>query len=152
MANDNDSNVHPSVEERLRSLDPGPEFEPDLNAARARLRERRRGSTRSARGVSRLAVLAAVGVVMLGLPWTRTFAERLWDRLTVSRVEIVQISGRDVSPDVAAMFTFEDRDVDYPEAWLDYDAKGNPRLKSYYRRNGRPAIAYRVGPDRKSVV
>ena len=47
---------------------------------------------------------------MLALPWTRAFADRLWDRLTVSRVEVVQISGRDVAPEVAAMFTFEDRE------------------------------------------
>lgn len=30
-------------------------------------------------------------------------------------------------------FNFEDRDEDYPETWLEYDAKGNPRLKPYYR-------------------
>jgi RAD3-like DEAD/DEAH box helicase/helicase-like protein/uncharacterized protein DUF1998 len=30
-------------------------------------------------------------------------------------------------------FTFDDRDEDYPETWLDFDASGNPRLKPYYR-------------------
>jgi len=30
-------------------------------------------------------------------------------------------------------FTFADADDDYPETWLDYDAAGNPRLKSHYR-------------------
>jgi hypothetical protein len=30
-------------------------------------------------------------------------------------------------------FSFEDRDECYPEAWLDYDSVGNPRLKSNYR-------------------
>lgn len=32
-----------------------------------------------------------------------------------------------------AEFTFADRDEDYPETWLDFDAAGNPRVKSYYR-------------------
>jgi len=108
MGNHNESPVDPAVDDRLRSLEPGPEFEPDLNAARARLRERQLASKRSARRVSRLAVLAAVGVATLALPWTRAFAQRLWDSLTVSRIEIVQISGRDLPPEVAAMFTFED--------------------------------------------
>lgn len=31
-------------------------------------------------------------------------------------------------------FTFFDRDEDYPEAWLDFDAAGNARVKSHYRR------------------
>ncbi len=31
-------------------------------------------------------------------------------------------------------FTFSDREEDYPETWLDFDAAGNPRLKSHYRR------------------
>jgi hypothetical protein len=30
-------------------------------------------------------------------------------------------------------FTFADRVEDYPETWLEYDAKGNPRLKPHYR-------------------
>jgi len=32
-----------------------------------------------------------------------------------------------------ADFTFADRDEDYPETWLDFDAAGNPRIKSHYR-------------------
>lgn len=30
-------------------------------------------------------------------------------------------------------FSFNDRDEDYPETWLEYDAGGNARLKPYYR-------------------
>ena len=30
-------------------------------------------------------------------------------------------------------FTFADRDEDYPETWLEFDASGNPRLKTNYR-------------------
>lgn len=44
-----------------------------------------------------------------------------------------------------ATFTFEDRQEDYPESWLDFDANGEPRLKSSYRRQ-RP-ISVRVAPS-----
>lgn len=32
-----------------------------------------------------------------------------------------------------AEFTFGDREEDYPETWLDFDAAGNARIKSHYR-------------------
>ncbi|MCK6587115.1 MAG: DEAD/DEAH box helicase, partial [Polyangiaceae bacterium] len=44
-------------------------------------------------------------------------------------------------------FTFADRDDDYPETWIDYDAAGNPRLKPHYRRV-RPQ-SFHVTPDGK---
>jgi len=112
MANDNADPV--SVETSLRSLEPAPDFEPDLRSARARLRERHGRLRRPARRVSRLAAFGVVTVVVLALPWTRAVAQRVWDRLTVGRIQIVQISGRDVPADVAAMFTFEDRDQREP--------------------------------------
>ncbi len=42
-------------------------------------------------------------------------------------------------------FTFDDRDDDYPETWLEHDAAGNPRLKPHYR-GARPR-QLRVAPD-----
>src|SRR5262249_38066042 len=42
-------------------------------------------------------------------------------------------------------FTFDDRDEDYPENWLDFDASGNARVKAYYR-DGR-AQRFGVTPD-----
>jgi len=42
-------------------------------------------------------------------------------------------------------FTFDDREEDYPETWLELDARGNPRLKPYYR-NAR-AQSFMVAPD-----
>ena len=42
-------------------------------------------------------------------------------------------------------FTFDDRDEDYPETWLEFDAGGNPRLKAYYR--DARARRFRVAPD-----
>ena len=43
-----------------------------------------------------------------------------------------------------ADFTFSDSEEDYPENWLEFDARGNPRLKRYYR--GARARALRVAP------
>ena len=42
-------------------------------------------------------------------------------------------------------FTFDDRDDDYPETWLEFDANGSPRLRKYYR-TARPQ-PHRVTPD-----
>ncbi len=46
-----------------------------------------------------------------------------------------------------ADFSFSDRDEDYPETWLEYDAAGNPRLKTHYR--GARARAVTVAPNGK---
>jgi RAD3-like DEAD/DEAH box helicase/uncharacterized protein DUF1998/helicase-like protein len=46
-----------------------------------------------------------------------------------------------------AEFTFADRDDDYPETWLEYDAAGNPRLKVHYR--GARARSVSVAPSGK---
>lgn len=42
-------------------------------------------------------------------------------------------------------FTFDDRDEDYPETWLEFDANGNPRLKPYYR--DARAQRFTISPD-----
>ena len=42
-------------------------------------------------------------------------------------------------------FPFDDRDEDYPEAWLEFDAAGRPRLKRYYREAR--ARRFTVAPD-----
>ena len=42
-------------------------------------------------------------------------------------------------------FTFDDRDEDYPENWLEFDAGGRPRLKRYYREAR--ARRFAVSPD-----
>lgn len=46
-----------------------------------------------------------------------------------------------------AEFTFANRDEDFPESWLEFDASGKPRLKSHYKR-GRPRD-YFVAPNGK---
>ena len=50
-------------------------------------------------------------------------------------------------PPDASAFTFADRDEDYPETWLEFDAGGNPRLKAYYREAR--ARLFSVAPDGK---
>ena len=47
-------------------------------------------------------------------------------------------------PDDAG-FKFADRDDDYPETWIEFDAGGRPRLKKYYR--GARARRFMVAPD-----
>ena len=42
-------------------------------------------------------------------------------------------------------FRFADRDDDYPETWIEFDAGGRPRLKKYYR--GARARRFMVAPD-----
>ena len=42
-------------------------------------------------------------------------------------------------------FPFDDRDEDYPEVWLEFDAAGRPRLKRYYREAR--ARRFTVAPD-----
>ena len=46
-----------------------------------------------------------------------------------------------------AEFTFDDRDEDYPETWVEYDAAGNSRLKTHYR--GARARSVTVAPTGK---
>ena len=42
-------------------------------------------------------------------------------------------------------FSFDDRDDDYPETWLEFDANGSPRLRKYYRdARAQPRL---VAPD-----
>jgi superfamily II DNA/RNA helicase len=50
------------------------------------------------------------------------------------------------SPD--SEFAFENRDEDYPEAWLEVDANGIPRIKSHYAKAR--ATDFRVSPDGSS--
>ncbi len=90
---------------------------------------------------------------------TRSFVARDIDDAAPARVdgEEAELDG-DESPDhdvlgfltlhaTDADFSFADRDEHYPETWLDFDAAGNPRLKSYYR--GARVREVVVAPDGK---
>lgn len=54
----------------------------------------------------------------------------------------------------AADFSFDDREEDYPETWLEYDSAGSPRLKATYRmaraRSVNIAPDGRVGPGARA--
>lgn len=59
--------------------------------------------------------------------------------------EAEQLGFVTIHPEGDANFAFNDRDEDFPETWIEYDARGNARVKPYYR-GARPATLH-VAPD-----
>jgi superfamily II DNA/RNA helicase len=59
--------------------------------------------------------------------------------------EVEQFGFVTIHPVGDAGFAFNDRDEDYPETWVEYDARGGARLKPYYR-GARPAMLH-IEPD-----
>ena len=59
--------------------------------------------------------------------------------------DVEQLGFVTIHPIGDSNFTFNDRDEDFPETWIEYDAGGNPRLKPYYR-SARPSTLH-VAPD-----
>jgi hypothetical protein len=119
MAKNNESNESRWVEERLGALETPSEFQTDVAGARVRLREREASAAKRSSRAWTTAVIAAGGLTVLALPWPRAAAQRLWDRLTLRRVEVVQISRKDLPESVTALFTMEDRNRPMPEAVRD---------------------------------
>ena len=119
MANNNESNESRWVEERLGALGTPDEFQPDVVGARIRLRKREAGAAKRSRRAWTTAVIAAVGLATMALPWPRAAAQRLWDRLSLGRVEIVQVSRKDLPESVTDVFTLQDRNRPMPEAVRD---------------------------------
>jgi hypothetical protein len=91
MANSNDTNESRWVDERLKALET-PDVEPNSDAARGQLRERENAARRSRRAWTTAAAIAAAMLVLLALPWPRAAAQRLWDRLSLGRVEVVRVT------------------------------------------------------------
>jgi hypothetical protein len=91
MANNNESNENRWVDERLQSLD-APDVEPNYDAARGRLRERDASARTMRRRWTTAAAIAAAILLLAALPWPRAAAQRLWDRLTLGRVEVVRVA------------------------------------------------------------
>jgi hypothetical protein len=119
MANNNDSNEGPWVEERLKALDDAGTFQPDAVRARDRIRELDTASARRAHRTWTVAAIAGMGLMLLAMPWPRAAAQRLWDRLSLGRVEIVQISRPDLPESLTEVFTMRDRNEWKPEAVRD---------------------------------
>src|SRR6266853_2074125 len=92
MANSNDANDGRWVEERLKSLETPQLFDPSHPAGRARLHERQAAARRARRAWTTAAVMGAGIVALVALSWPRAAAQRLWDRLSLGRVEVVQVA------------------------------------------------------------
>jgi hypothetical protein len=105
MANTNDPNENRWVDERLRSL-ATPEVTPNLDAARGRLRERDASARRRRRAWTTAAVIVGGILVLAALPWPRAAAQRLWDRLTLVRVEVVPVAQDNLRPE--KLFDFKE--------------------------------------------
>src|SRR5580765_1103500 len=102
MATNNDPNENHWVDERLASLESSP-IEPSHGAARARLRDREASASRSRRAWTTAVAIGAGILLLAALPWPRAAAQRLWDRLTLGRVEVMQVTRRDL-PDPSKLF------------------------------------------------
>jgi hypothetical protein len=95
MANNNDANESGWVDKRLQSL-ATPEVESNYDAARGRLRERDASARRLRRRWTTAAAIAAAILVLAALPWPRAAAQRLWDRLSLGRIEVVRSTRNDL--------------------------------------------------------
>jgi hypothetical protein len=110
MANDsNRSDDDRFVDERLKALDGNEPLRIDETRARARLQGRLDARTRWRRPIWIGAALVAAMMVLLALPWPRAAAQQLWERLTLGRIEIIQITGNNVPDDIAEVFMFVER-------------------------------------------
>src|SRR5215467_3484579 len=105
MANTNDPNENRWVDDRLRSLD-SPQVEPNYDAARGRLRERDASARRRRRAWTTAVAIVGTILVLAALPWPRAAAQRLWDRLTLVRVEVVPVAQDNLRPE--KLFDFKE--------------------------------------------
>jgi hypothetical protein len=79
-------------------------------AARGHLRERDAAARRSLRAWTTAAAIGAGILVLAALPWPRAAAQRLWDRLSLGRVEVVQVARKDLPQPVNPFDWKEDDD------------------------------------------
>jgi hypothetical protein len=113
MANSNDTRENRWVDERLASLE-SPPFEPSHVIARTRLRDREMAASRSRRVWTTAVAIVVVMLMLAALPWPRAAAQRLWDRLSLRRVEVVQVSQQDLPTPVDPFQWKEDQDQPIP--------------------------------------
>src|SRR5262249_33290201 len=96
------------VDDRLTALEQSDDFHPDPARARARLRGREEMRTWWTRRAWAGALVATACLGLLALPWPRAAAQRLWDRLTLGRVEVVQVTRKDLPESVTALFDWQE--------------------------------------------
>ncbi|HVH29720.1 MAG TPA: hypothetical protein VM818_23395 [Vicinamibacterales bacterium] len=118
MAATDDSYERSSVDDSLEAL-VARDFEPDVVRARGRLEERKTVAARRGRRALATGIAAGLGLILLALPWPRAAAQRMWDRLALTRVAVVDTARRDVPENVIATFTMEDRSPWMPEPVAD---------------------------------
>src|SRR5262252_4881869 len=109
MAKNNDTSDDGWLDERLRSLDTPP-VEPNYQAARGRLGDRDASARRVRRRWTTAAAIAAAILLLAALPWPRAAAQRLWDRLTLGRVEVVRVAQENLPQPVNPFDWKEDND------------------------------------------
>jgi hypothetical protein len=116
MATSNDVEKGGWVDDRLSALQTPAGLPTDGARAHARLDERRRRALTTTRRRRAAGALAAVALGLLALPGPRAAAQRLWNQLTIARVEVVAVDRKAVPDDIAAVFAmqpqpFEERSV-----------------------------------------
>ena len=107
------------IEARLGALREPPAFQPDAARGRARVDERRKAAVRRARQTWTIVAVVAALLGSLALPAPRAAAQRLWDLLTVRRVEVVQVSRKDLPADIMNAFELHDvrrdKEIEVPD-------------------------------------
>src|SRR4051812_34041472 len=98
------------ADERLKALDSGESIRIDEGRARAQLRARMAAASPWKRTLWFSAALVATVLVLLALPWPRAAAQRLWDRLSLGRIEVVQSTRNDLPQPVNPFDWKEDND------------------------------------------
>jgi hypothetical protein len=126
MANNSDANENRWVDERLRSLGT-PEVDSNLDAARGQLRERDASARRRRRAWTTAAVVVGAILVLAALPWPRAAAQRLWDRLSLGRIEVVRSTRNDLPQPVNPFDWKEDND----EPIVVHDANDAERVAGF---------------------
>lgn len=126
MANNSDANENRWVDERLRSLGT-PEVDSNLDAARGQLRERDASARRRRRAWTTAAVVVGAILVLAALPWPRAAAQRLWDRLSLGRIEVVRSTRNDLPQPVNPFDWKEDND----ESIVVHDANDAERVAGF---------------------
>jgi hypothetical protein len=97
--NVNETNVSRWVDDRLAGLAAPSAWEPHADRALERLRERDSSAKRRRRASIWVSLSASAAVLMLlTLPSTRGIAQRLWDRLFQTSVDVVRVNNLEEKP------------------------------------------------------
>jgi cytochrome c biogenesis protein CcmG/thiol:disulfide interchange protein DsbE len=135
MANDNHNELNQWVEERTRSVDPQANWEPDVNAARARFHARRQEHSSSTRYSLAAATAISIGAVVLTVsPGARALAEYCLRCMTSGSIEAAGGILQDLPPEGRSIAAVQpDRDRKLAPDFALQDAEGKEVHLSDYR-------------------